>query len=588
MKKNLFAIMAVLLTLVSCTDSQFLDDNMGNLSELSSTSEINALIEQARWGDGQAFVKLADCYRDGKGVKQDFVGMLAMLAQADDYDGISNMEDYLRTLPEGSDFKLIFDAVENYEKKNVEEATAMFEQLIAKGSPDGYAVQGIITMERGDTLEGERLIEQAATSGSTFAELLQCIPDWRGASNPDVEKLATLSDKIPFVNTILGKMYAGYEDEKLKNEALAAHYFLKADEKACLGKRGARWLLGYHRSGANLSLSERDIQRLQKLAGEEPVEEQEANPCNDEALETALSQVLQETMAEKDCKTGAVYVVETQTGCLKAYVSLMRKGNSFVPYADTYADEQSNMLCGPTYLALLSSGRFTSDDMIDTEFGIYKDVKDHNWHRGGYGVLTLEQALGYRSQVAFTKAKEVVFGNNQSTYNQKISSYLGTAPNQALGILTFYNAVANGGKMVQLVTEVNDVNVLDDQIATPEHIATLQQGLQRAVSRGLFRKAGRDYTDVAACGRTFWSDKKTRRMELCGYFPADNPMYTIMVVLEKSGIPASAGGMCGPIMASTIDILVGSYDLRSVVARNKNTEANDEPDVVVVDTIAAQ
>ena len=66
MKKYLFVIMAVMLALVSCTDSQFLDENTGNLSELSSFNEINALIEQARWGDGQAFVKLADCYRDGK------------------------------------------------------------------------------------------------------------------------------------------------------------------------------------------------------------------------------------------------------------------------------------------------------------------------------------------------------------------------------------------------------------------------------------------------------------------------------------------------------------------------------------------
>ena len=157
MKKYLFAIMAVLLAMVSCTDNQFLDENAGNLSELSSTNEVSALIEKARWGDGQAFVKLADCYRDGKGVKQDFVGMLTMLAQADEYGGISNMEDYLKTLPEGSDFKLIFDAMDNYEKKNEDEATAKLEQLIAKGSPDGNAIQGIMTMERGDTLEGIRL-----------------------------------------------------------------------------------------------------------------------------------------------------------------------------------------------------------------------------------------------------------------------------------------------------------------------------------------------------------------------------------------------------------------------------------------------
>ena len=270
MKKILFAIMAVLLAMVNCTDNQFLDETAGNPTELSSTNELNTLIEKARWGDGQAFVKLADCYRDGKGMNKDFIGMLAMLAQADEYGGISNMEDYLKTLPEGSDFKLIFDAVENYEKKNVEEATSMFEELFAKGCPDGYAVQGIITMERGDTLEGVRLIEQAATAGSTFAELLQCVPDWRGATNPDLDKLAALSDKIPFVNAILAKMYAGYEDENLQNDQLAVYYYLKADEKACLGKRGARWLLGYHRSCTNLPLSERDIQRLQILAGETP------------------------------------------------------------------------------------------------------------------------------------------------------------------------------------------------------------------------------------------------------------------------------------------------------------------------------
>ena len=272
MKKILFAIMAVLLAMVSCTDSQFLDEKVSNLSELSPSNEINTLIEKGRWGDGQAFVKLADCYRDGKGVKQDFVGMLTMLVQADEYGGISKMEDYLKTMPEGSDFKLIFDAVENYERKNVEETTSMFKELIAKGCPDGFAIQGIMTMESGDTLEGVRLIEQAATAGSTFAELLQCVPDWRGATNPDLDKLTALSDRIPFVNAILAKMYAGYEDENLQNDQLALYYYLKADEKACLGKRGARWLLSYHRSCANLALSERDIQRLQVLAGETPVD----------------------------------------------------------------------------------------------------------------------------------------------------------------------------------------------------------------------------------------------------------------------------------------------------------------------------
>jgi cell division protein FtsI (penicillin-binding protein 3) len=493
------------------------------------------------------------------------------------------MEDYLKTLPEGSDFKLIFDAVDNYEKKNVDEATSMLEELIAKGCPDGFAIQGIITMERGDTLDGIRLIEQATTAGSTFAELLQCVPDWRGATNPDVDKLTALSDKIPFVNAILAKMYAGYDDENLQNDQLAAYYYLKADEKACLGKRGARWLLGYHRSGANLSLSERDIQRLQILAGETPVDNLEPTSNRDEALEASVSTILQEAMTERNCTKGMVYVVETATGAIKAQVSLSSKGKQFVPYEDTYNEEQSVMMTGPTYLALLSTGKISSDDVIDTEFGIYKNVKDHNWSRGGYGHLTLEQALGYRSQVAFTKAKERVYGNQTVLLDNKISEYLASMPDNAMGMLTFYNAVANGGRMVKLQAEGDNVVVLNEQIAESAHIATLQKGLEHAVKRGLFRKAGRSYTSVAACGRTFYTKGNNRRMELCGYFPADNPMYTIMVVLEKYGVPASAGSMCGNIMAKTIDVLVDSYDLRSMLVR----EFEESEDVVeVVDTVA--
>jgi hypothetical protein len=93
MKKYLFPIIAVLLAMTSCSDSQLSGENAGNLSASSSANEFNALIEKARWGDGQAFLKLADCYRDGKGVKRDFIGMLAMAAQAEEYGGISNTDD---------------------------------------------------------------------------------------------------------------------------------------------------------------------------------------------------------------------------------------------------------------------------------------------------------------------------------------------------------------------------------------------------------------------------------------------------------------------------------------------------------------
>ena len=46
-------------------------------------------------------------------------------------------------------------------------------------------------------------------------------------------------------------------------------------------------------------------------------------------------------------------------------------------------------------------------------------------------------------------------------------------------------------------------------------------------------------------------------MEFCGYFPADTPQYTMMVILEKDGLPASAGGMCGIIMHHIMEAALG-------------------------------
>ena len=269
MKKYLLLWIVSVTVCMSCTNQQFLENALADFHQQKSNNEINTLIKQARWGDGQAFLKLADCYRDGNGVEKDFVGMLCMLAQAREYGGIDCMEDYLKKLPEGSDFKMIFDAIDKYEKKQTDEANLMAEQLIAQGSPDGYTVQGVMAIERGDTLGGRRLMEQAAVQGSTFAELILFFSEWNTHNTPNIKRLKELSDKMPLANAILAKFYAKSE----RNEQLAAHYYLKADEKAFLGKRGARWLLSNLQFVDNLSLSKRDIERLQMLAGERVIEE---------------------------------------------------------------------------------------------------------------------------------------------------------------------------------------------------------------------------------------------------------------------------------------------------------------------------
>ena len=105
------------------------------------------------------------------------------------------------------------------------------------------------------------------------------------------------------------------------------------------------------------------------------------------------------------------------------------------------------------------------------------------------------------------------------------------------------------------ITNAEDtaVTVINEQIAAPEHVRMVQRGLERCVTEGLFKKAVNKHVDTAACGRRLELSDTAYRLELCGYFPVQNPQYTIMVVLEKQGLPASAGGMCGPLFSRIVD-----------------------------------
>ena len=581
MKKFLFFVVA--LGLVSCTDQLLVDEVASRPVEQDAASEVSALMEKARWGDGEAYMKLADCYRDGKGVKQDFISMLGMASFADEYGGIKRIEDYISSLPTESEYKMVFDAMEEFSRGHHDQALAMAEKLIAQDCPEGYTVKGIVLTEQGKVEEGKSLLELAAGKGSGFAGLYLCVPDWHNSKNPNITKLVALSDRMPIANACLGKIYSGKDDESLKDEKRAAYYYLKADKNACLSRDGARWLLCYHRNGGNLELSERDIERLEVLAGMKTADPEVIKHA-DPKLESAITELLQEDVEEyRRWSKAMVYVVETKTGKIKADVGYEFKGKKFIPYTDTYDNEQCEMETGSTYLALLSSGRVSPEYVFDTGCGIYGEVRDHNWRRGGYGSISLERALEVRSLVAFTMAKEHVWGSNFAEYEAHITSFLAGKPNEAMGILTFYNAVANNGKMVELVSEGEDGIVLQEQIAAPQYIKELQTGLEHCVSQGLMRKAGRFYTKVSACGRTFITQGNHRRMELCGYFPSDDPLYTIMVVLEKEGLPASAGGMCGPIFAQTMDLLVETYQLQPMLTRQY--EEVDEV-IEVVDTVA--
>ena len=123
-----------------------------------------------------------------------------------------------------------------------------------------------------------------------------------------------------------------------------------------------------------------------------------------------------------------------------------------------------------------------------------------------------------------------------------------------LQILTFYNAVANGGKMVkpQFVKEIrdgsevifkNEVIVLKKSICSNKTIENAQFLLEKVVEEGTatnlknldFKIAGKTGTTQVGYGK---SDSETKsnvkhQASFCGYFPADNPEYSCIVVIHK-------------------------------------------------------
>ena len=277
MKKHFLFVMVVIF-MASCSEQQFLHENVNNTftpqsdQRTSQASILNGYLEKARWGDGSAFLKLAECYHDGIGVKPDFLGTLTMLIMADQY-GVPNhsIEDYLMSLPDTDHTKMIFEAIAKLDRRNILPTDSIVENLIANGYADGYALRGVVQVERGDTLGGQQSIKKGAEMGSSFAELLLSvfpIPEDGKAKSLNVDVLKKLSDRSPVANKLLGDIYSGYlyGDAEEIDDLQAAEYYLKADAHGCLGKHPARWLINYYnRYGIQIEVKE--LERLKVLSG---------------------------------------------------------------------------------------------------------------------------------------------------------------------------------------------------------------------------------------------------------------------------------------------------------------------------------
>ena len=310
----------------------------------------------------------------------------------------------------------------------------------------------------------------------------------------------------------------------------------------------------------------------------------------DSTLQTNVTAILESKLSEINAQSGQVIVMEVQSGQIKALVGLTRKDSTNYQSCENFSVWQSTGLMRPiSLLAALETGKVKLSDKVDTGDGIYqvhgRELKDHNWHRGGYGELTVQEGLAVGSNIATYKTMEKAFGDNPQTFFDLLANMSYGKPDSINGIaslqpykiteknitwncigyeqlispiqvLTFYNAIANNGKMIQPQLYKDSVVVINPQIASRASIDSLKKALVFNVTDGLGQPAKSDMITVAGQQGTIVvstdNGNTVYSVEFCGYFPANNPKYSIIVSINKTGLPASGGLMAGDVFKKII------------------------------------
>lgn len=306
----------------------------------------------------------------------------------------------------------------------------------------------------------------------------------------------------------------------------------------------------------------------------------------DSTLQIQIENILQNKMVELNALSAQVIVMETKTGEVKAMVGLKQTENSTYELHNNFSDSMVTGLMHPiSLLATLEIGEVNINDSIDTENGIYvcngDTIRDHNWKRGGYGGITLKEGIIAGSNIATVKTAEKV---NTQTYfdilnrmsygkpdcidgiadlqpirkDTTSSELFSIGYNQQIApiqVLTFYNAIANNGKMVEPLLYKGATRIINPQIANKSNITSIQQCLIETVSKGLGKPAASNKVQVAGKQGTVHLENGTYIASFCGYFPADNPEYSVIVTIEKENLPVSGGLMAGDVFRQIADLL---------------------------------
>ncbi|MGB5419844.1 penicillin-binding protein [Algibacter sp.] len=308
---------------------------------------------------------------------------------------------------------------------------------------------------------------------------------------------------------------------------------------------------------------------------------------------------------------GCVVVMETKTGEIRAISNLGRNSNGYYYERLNYAVGESHE-SGSTFKLMALAAAFEdkvvdTSDVVDTEKGILsfygKKVRDSK--HGGYGKITVSRAFEVSSNTGIVKVIDQAYRKQPEKFVDRLyemnlkndlnlpiigepkpiipdprvknGRWSGIALQwmaygygvsfTPLQTLTFYNAVANDGVMVKprflrevkefgKVIEPFEKEVINKQIASKETISKLQALLKNVVEK----KHGTGHSlyseNFSMAGKTGTCQKDYRDKEklnyissFAGYFPAENPKYSCIVVIHEpdKGVGYYGADVSGPV-----------------------------------------
>ena len=359
-----------------------------------------------------------------------------------------------------------------------------------------------------------------------------------------------------------------------------------------------------------------------------------------EIQDVATNALLRQLQAHR-AHHGTAILMEVQTGEIKAIANLER--NTSGGYSETYnyalgeSTEPGSTFKLMTLLVALEDGYVKLEDSVDTGNGevYFFNQRISDARRGGYGKISVQEVFELSSNVGiatltdrFYRGREQDFINRlyRMNLNEKTGveirgegmpeiKYPGdklwsgiSLPMMSIGyevrmtplqILTFYNAIANNGKMVRPkfvsalqyhgnTVEVFPPEIINPSVSSPAAIKSARKMLEGVVESGTamnlrnanYKIAGKTGTAQIANEKYGYSMNSmvSHQASFVGYFPADKPRYSCIVVVNSPSNNVYYGNLvAGPIFREIADkVYATSLDMHKPITA-ESTIVHDPP-----------